>query len=215
MDDSTLRQDIIDELEFEPSLDAASIGIAVEKGIVTLTGHVANYTEKVTARDVVQRVKGVRGIADRLEIRLMNQKKTADDEIAARAIAIIDWDTTIPESDVQVVVSKGWITLKGDVDWQYQRESAEHAVRKLSGVSGVSNLITVRKRPQPADVKSRIEAALRRNAEIEANAIRVSVHDSSIVLEGHVHSWSERRAAQNAAWSVPGIAFVDDRLSVD
>lgn len=215
MNDSTLRQDILDELDFEPSIDAADIGVAVEDGIVTLTGHVPTYAQKLTVEDVVHRVKGVKGIAQEIEVRPFGTNRTADDEIAKRAVNSIGWNTSIPDSAVQVKVQKGWVTLTGKVEWQYQKVAAANAVRDLSGVVGVANQIEIKQHVSAFDVKKRIEDALKRNAETEAHAIKVNILDGGKVrLEGRVHAWSERRAAEQAAWSAPGVHMVDDRISV-
>lgn len=214
MNDLDLRQRVIDELEFEPSVDAANIGVAAENGIITLTGHVASYAEKFAAERAAQRVKGVHGIAQEIEVRTPAGKKKADDEIAAQAVSIITWDTTIPNEVVKVKVESGWITLTGKVDWQFQKMAAEQAVRKLSGVVGVTNLIEIKSRVQASDVKNRIENALRRSAEVEAARIQVRVSDTKVVLDGRVYSWHERDAAKRAAWSVQGVTAVDDRLAI-
>lgn len=214
MSDISLRQSIVDELEFEPSVDAAHIGVAVDSGVATLSGHVGSYAEKVMAERVVQRVKGVRGIAQEIEVRYPGAKKTADDEIAKRALNIIGWSVTIPDDKVKIKVQNGWVTLSGEVDWNYQKVDAENAVRKLSGVVSVSNLITVRPRVSTADVKFRIEDALKRSAEIEATGVHVNVSGSKVTLEGKVHSWHERGVAERAAWAIPGVGSVEDRLVV-
>jgi osmotically-inducible protein OsmY len=214
MSDISLRQNILDELEFEPSVDAAHIGVAVDGGVATMTGHVNSYFEKVVAERVVQRVKGVRGIAQEIEVRYPNAKKCADDEIAKRALNIVSWDVSVPDDKVKIKVQNGWITLSGEVDWNYQKGGAEAAVRKLSGVFGVSNLITVRPRVNTSDVKLRIDEALRRSAEIEAAGVRVNVSGATVTLEGKVHSWRERGVAERAAWAIPGVGSVEDRLVV-
>jgi osmotically-inducible protein OsmY len=215
MNDGTLRQDIVDELDFEPSIDAANIGVAVEKGIVTLTGHVPTYSQKVTVENVVRRVKGVKGIADEIEVRPFGSNRTADDEIAKRAVSTLDWNTSVPDNSVQVKVQKGWLTLTGTVDWQYQKNAAAEAMAGLAGVTGVTNQIQIKPRASAFDVKKRIEDALKRNAEIEAQAIRVNVIDGGKVrLEGKVHAWSERSAAERAAWSAPGVTVVEDRITI-
>lgn len=215
MSDSSLRQDIIDELDFEPSIDAADIGVAVEDGVATLTGHVPTYAQKITVEDVVRRVKGVKGIAQQIEVRPFGTNRTADDEIAKRALSTINWNTAIPDDAVQVKVQEGWVTLMGKVEWQYQKTAAADAVRDLAGVVGVTNRIEIASRASAFDVKKRIEDALKRNAEIEAQAIRVNVLDGGkITLDGKVHAWSERRAAERAAWSAPGVKVVDDRITV-
>lgn len=215
MSSATLRQDIIDELDFEPSIDAADIGVSVEDGVVTLTGHVPTYSQKIAVEDVVRRVKGVRAIAQEIEVRPYGTNITADDEIAKRAVNSINWHTAIPAGAVQVKVQKGWVTLTGKVDWQYQKNAAEDAVSKLTGVIGVSNQVALKPRPSSFDVKKRIEDALKRNAELEAKAISVDVLEGGKVrLEGKVHAWSERSAAERAAWSAAGVTTVDDRITV-
>ena len=175
MSDIELRQDILDELAFEPSLEAEHIGVTVEDGVVTLTGHVGSYAEKTTAERAVQRVKGVRAIAQDIEVRFPEDKKTADDEIAGRAAKIIAWNAAIPDGKIHVKVQKGCVTLSGQVDWHFQSAAAEKAVCKLSGVSGVNNMLTIRPRVDIASIRNSIETALTRNAEIEADGISVDV----------------------------------------
>lgn len=213
MSELQLRQDVVDELEYEPSIDAAHIGIAVDKGVVTLTGHVANYAEKQAAIAAVRRVKGVRAIAEEIEVRGLSDQKMSDDEIAKRAIDILNWDTMVPSDSIQVLVRDGWVTLTGSVDWNYQKKHAEEDIRKLSGVRGVTNAVEIKPSVQADDVKRKIEEALKRHAEIEANAIRVTVHErNKVTLEGRVDSWTERHAVENAAWSAPGVKSVEDRM---
>lgn len=215
MGDLQLRQDVLDELEYEPSVDAARIGAAVDEGIVTLTGHVGSYHEKLAALAAVQRLKGVRAIADEIEVRYPSDKKTSDDEIAKRATDILGWDTLVPAGAVRATVRGGWVTLAGNVDWYYQTKSAEEDVRKLSGVHGVINNIAITPRVAAGDVKRKIEDALRRHAEIEAKAIRVTVRgNNEVVLEGSVDNWDQRYAVQNAAWSAPGVNAVEDLLTI-
>lgn len=214
MKDDELRQHIIDELDFEPSIDAANIGVAVDEGIVTLTGHVTSFAEKTAAESAAQRVKGVRGIAQEIEVRFPDAKKTGDDQIAKRAVDVLAWNTTVPEGAIQVKVQKGWVTLSGKVNWQFQRISAMNAIRKLSGVIGVTSLIEVTPKVQAADIKSSIEKALKRSAEVEVNGIQIQVEGSKVVLNGRIHSWYERNAAERAAWSVPGVISVSDNLAI-
>lgn len=214
MTDIKLRQNILDELEFEPSIDAAHIGVAVEDGIVTLTGHVSSYWEKTTAENVVKRVKGVKGIAEEIEVRLIGHKGIADDEIAKRAVNAITWNISIPKDKVQVKVQDGLITLTGKLEWQYQKNAAAEAVSGLAGVVGVANQIEITPRASVSDIKKRIQDALKRDAETEAQAIRVNVLDGKVTLEGKVRAWSERQAAERAAWSSPGVRTVDDRISI-
>ena len=215
MTDSSLRQDILDELDFEPGVDAAHIGVAVQKGVVTLTGHVGSYAEKLAAEAAAKRVKGVQAIAQEIEVRYPFEKKTADDEIAMRAINILRWNVVVPENAVKVKVQDGWITLTGEVDWDFQRLAAEGQVRKLSGVAGVINEIGIRPRIIPPDVQRKIQDALVRNAMVEAQKITVSVRDGGKVsLKGHVHDWMERDMVKNAAWSVPGVVAVEDLMTI-
>lgn len=215
MDNKRLRQDIFDELDFEPSIEATNIGVAVGEGVVTLTGHVASYGEKIAAEAAVRRIKGVQAIANEVEVRFPGQKSTADDEIAKRALNILEWNDVVPLDDIQVMVEKGWVTLSGQVAWQYQKQAAEDAVKKMSGVFGIINNIAIKPSVLAKDVKEMIESALQRHAKIEAAAIKVSVRDrNKVLLEGKVDNWAEREAVKNAAWSVPGVQLVDDRLII-
>lgn len=215
MSDKSLQQDVIDELDFEPSVNAAHIGVAVNKGVVTLNGHVGSYAEKLAAEKAVKRVKGVRAIAQEMDVRFPSDKKTADDDIAARAANILAWSAVVPPGSVKVKVQDGWVGLSGEVEWQYQRSAAEAEIRRLSGVAGVVNSIAIKPRVVASDVKRKIEGALRRHAELEAQGIRVLVEEGGhVALEGHVHDWRQREAARRAAWSAPGVTRVDDHLLV-
>jgi osmotically-inducible protein OsmY len=215
MSELRLRQDILAELEYEPSVNAAHIGVAVDKGVVSLTGHVDNYAEKLAAVAAVRRIRGVLAIADEIEVRYPSDKKTSDDEIAKRAVDILRWDTTVPSGSIQVTVRDGWVTLTGTVDWYYQKTNAEQDIRKLSGLHGVIDRIEIKPRVQAENVKRKIEDALKRHAEIEANAIRVTVQDNNkVLLEGKVDNWDARNAAEVAAWSAPGVKSVEDHLTI-
>lgn len=215
MDDIALRKDILEELEFDPSVEARHIGVAVGHGIVTLTGHVGSFAERAAVERIVARVRGVRGIAQEIQVRLPANRKTNDDEIAERALKIIAWDTTIPTDRIQVRVENGWATLRGTVDWDFQRQAAADAVRKLSGVVGLTNELTLGQSVSATDIKLRIENALKRAAEIEAAHIRVGVIGGKVVLDGKVHALHERAAAERAAWSAPGVHVVEDRIKVE
>lgn len=215
MSEKRLQQDILDELDFEPSVDAAHIGVAVRDGVVTLSGHVGSYAEKMAAERAVRRVKGVQAIAQEIQVRYPGDKKTADDEIAGRVVSILRWSAVVPRDSVQVQVQDGWVTLSGEVDWQFERIAAEAEIRRLSGVAGVNNLITIKPRVNATDVKRNIENALKRSAEIEAQGIRISVHDGGkVTLDGNVHDWQEREAVKRAAWSAAGVMAVEDHLSI-
>jgi len=212
--DLALRQHILDELEWEPALDGAHIGVLVEDGVVTLTGYVRSYAERATAEQVVARIKGVKAVAQELQVRLAHNQKRDDDQIARRALKIIAWDTTVPGDKIKLKVENGWITLSGEVQWHYQKEGAEAAVRKLSGVTGVTNRITVRSSAHAGDVKHRIEEALQRNAQLDAEGIKVTVDGGKVTLEGHVPAWHERSIAEQAAWAAPGVSAVEDHIVV-
>lgn len=214
MDDTLLRQTIIDELEWEPSVEAAHIGVAVDKGVVTLTGYVASYAEKLAAEHAVKRVKGVHAIAEEIKVRYPGDKQSADDQIAKRALDILAWQSSVPKDRISVKVERGWVTLSGEVDWYFQKADAEKSVRKLTGVVGISNVIDCKPHVAVADVKHRIENALKRNAEIEAQNIHVSVSGSKVILEGKVDTWPERQRVERTVWSAPGVTAVEDRLAV-
>ncbi len=213
-DDRHLQQRVIDELEFEPSVDSAHIGVSVRQGVVTLSGHVESYIEKFAAERAVRRVKGVTAVAQELEVRLPSDRKTADDEIAARALRILNWDAAIPHGRVAVKVEHGTVTLTGTVDWHYQRAEAEHDVRKLSGVKAIHNDIVVAPRAKAEDVRAVIRAALERNAAVEANDIIISVVGGKVILDGRVNAWTEREAIERAAWSAPGVVQVEDHIQL-
>jgi hyperosmotically inducible protein len=215
MTDSRLRQDIIDELDFDPSISGEHIGVTVDGNIVTLTGHVNSYAEKLAAVAATRRVNGVHAIAENIEVRYPYRSQTADDQIAKRTLDLLNWDVLVPDDTVDVLVQDGWVTLSGSVNWFFEKTAAEDDVRKLSGVRGVTNKITIKPKIDCANVKSRIEAALERHAQVEAKAIRVTIRDgNTVVLEGKVDNLDERRAAENAAWSAAGVAEVDDRLTI-
>lgn len=214
MTDKLIRRDIMTELEYDPSIDAANIGVAVEDGIVTLTGHLPTYAQKATVVTAVRRVKGVRAIAEKIEIRLANDKKTADDQIAERVAQILEWDAEVPHNRIRITVRDGWVSLAGDVEWHYQRKAAEDAVRKLSGVKAIVNNISIKSGVRVPDLKKRIEEALHRRAEIDAKAIFITVESGTVTLCGHVADWDEHDAVENAVWAAPGVNSVVDRLAV-
>ena len=215
MNDKELRQLVMDELEFEPSIDSAGIGVCAEHGVVTLSGHVPSYTQKLAAERAAWRVKGVKAIAQEIEVRLPGDARTNDDEIAQRALNSLAWSSAIPRDAVKVRVADGWVTLSGQVDWNYQREAAESEVRKLTGLVGVINDITLNPAAQMVDVKQKILDALKRHAELEARDIRVEIREGGTVrLEGGVDNWDERQAVERAVWSAAGVHAIDDRLHI-
>ena len=212
-----LQHDVQEELEWEPSVDASKIGVtAIDTGIVTLTGTVATYAEKVTAERAAKRVSGVRVVANDIEVRLIGSMKRTDTDIAQAVLRALEWDIAVPHEKIKARVDNGWVTLDGEVALQFQRAAAENAVRRLSGLRGVTNQIRLQVRPsvQPAEVKDRIEAAFRRSADIDARGIQVDAKDSMITLRGKVRTWAERDEAERAAWAAPGVLAVKDELIV-
>lgn len=215
MNDRELRQNVIDELDFEPSIDSTDIGVAAENGVITLSGHVPSYAQKMAAERAAWRVKGVKAIAEEIKVRIPGDKQHDDDEIAQRSVDILAWNSLIPRDALHVRVQNGFVTLSGQLDWNFQRKAAEADIRKLTGVAGVINEITLKPAIQAVDVKQRITDALKRHAEVEASHIKVEVRDGDTVsLEGEVDNWDERQAVVNAAWSAPGVRSVDDRLRI-
>lgn len=215
MNELKLRDDILDELGYEPIVDAAHIGVAVDQNVVTLTGHVGSYAQKLAAISAVRRVRGVQGIADEIEVRYSSDAKPSDDEIAKRAINTLVWDSVVPSEAIKVTVRDGWVTLTGKVNWHYQKSSAERDIGRLSGVHGVINNIEIEAHAKAGNVKRKIEDALKRHAEVEAKEIIVTVRDDGeVLLEGKVDNWAEKFAVEDAAWSAPGVKNVRDRLTI-
>jgi osmotically-inducible protein OsmY len=215
MSNKSLRQHIIDELEFEPSIDTALIGVSVDNGIVTLSGHVPSYWQKTAAEAAVWRVKGVKAIAQEIQVRFPHDKKTADDQIAERAVKLLDWNVLVPKNQVRVKVQGGYVILDSEVTWQFERRAAEENVRKLGGVVGVFNNITIKPEIDAIDVRQSIEDALKRYAELQSRGIQIDVRDDGlVVLNGQVDSWEELQAIERAAWSVPGVRMVEDHIRI-
>ncbi|MCW3098363.1 MAG: putative osmotically inducible protein [Chthonomonadaceae bacterium] len=214
MTDKEIQQAALSELEWEPEVSSTEIGVAVKDGVVTLSGFVDSYVKKYNAERAVKRVYGVKAVANDLEVKLPSENERTDPEIARAAVRALESRYILPHDKIKVTVRNGWVTLEGNVEWQFQKESAESAVRQLMGVKGVTNLITVKPPVSAADVKVKIEEALRRSAELDARSIMVETSDSKVVLRGTVHSWAEREEAERAAWSAPGVAKVEDLISV-
>jgi osmotically-inducible protein OsmY/prolyl-tRNA editing enzyme YbaK/EbsC (Cys-tRNA(Pro) deacylase) len=212
--DTDLQQDVIDELVWEPSIDAAAIGVAAEDGVVTLSGHVPSYAEKWTAEYAAKRVAGVRAIANEIAVRLPGASERSDSDIARAALHALAWDVWVPEERVSVTVSDGWVKLDGTVDTKHQKLAAERAVRTLTGVKSVTNLIQVTPTVQPADVTTKITGAFQRSAVLDARQIEAETHGGRVVLRGTVRTWNERETAEQAAWAAPGVAEVDNQIIV-
>jgi osmotically-inducible protein OsmY len=212
--DADLKRDVTAELAWDPAVRSTAIGVAVKDGVVTLTGHLDTFAEKDAVSRAVQRVAGVKAVALELDVRLSPDHRRSDTDIAASVEHALQWNTSVPAPAIKLTVDHGWVTLRGEVEWDYQRRSAEKAIRPLPGVVGISNEIKLRVKPQAADLARNIESALLRQAIREARQIQVAVDGNTVKLTGTVHSWHERAAAQGVAWSAPGVNAVVNELRV-
>ena len=212
--DRELQHDVLEELQWEPSLEASRIGVAADHGVVVLTGHVENYSAKLQAERTARRVIGVEAVANDIDVERPDIATPDDTSIAQHALSALDWSVSVPKDRVRVTVDDGWLTIDGEVEWYYQKRAAEDAVRDLMGVRGITNNVVVKPRVRAADVKDKIEAALRRSAEVDAKKILVESSGSHIILRGTVRSWAEHEDTVNAAWSAPGVTGVEDHLSI-
>lgn len=214
--DTQLKKHVEDELSWQPSVDQAAIGVSVKNAIVTLTGHVRSYAEKIAAEHAVMRIHGVKALASELQVSLPGSHERTDEDIARTASNVLSWSASIPKDAIKVKVTKGWVTLDGTVDWPFQRQDAEREVSRLIGVKGVLNEVEIKPAPAPlsSEITAGIEGALKRSAEVEARRIHVGITGRTVVLTGTVNSWPERRAAERAAWAAPGVANVENKILI-
>ena len=212
--DKELQQDVMAELEWEPSVDHADIGVSVHEGVVTLSGYVKSYPEKMAAEKAVRRVAGVRAIAEDIKVRYATDPKMADHEIAKRILEMFAWNVSIPHEAIKVKVEHGWVTLTGHVDWFYQAEEARKAAGGVKGVVGVTNLVEVKQRPLGSDIRNRIVAAIKRQADLDAASITVATDGGTVKLGGKVKAWQERAIAERAAWGAAGGTKGEDNIAV-
>jgi osmotically-inducible protein OsmY len=208
--DSDIKQDVANELMWDSSISASEVKVSAKDGIVTLSGSVLHFIEKVAAEQAAERVGGVKAVADELEVKTIFDK--SDEDIAQAALSALKWNYSVPDN-VKVSVEKGWITINGEAEWDYERNAAKNSVSQLMGVTGVTNNMTIKSKAQPSDIKTRIEEALKRSAEAEGRKISVSVSGNKVTLSGHVHSFSEIDDAREAAWMAPGVMDVENNLT--
>jgi osmotically-inducible protein OsmY len=211
--DEEIQKDVLAELKWDAQVQPNEIGVSVKDGVVTLTGWVDSYLKKWAAEDAAHRVGGVKAVANDIEVKLFSERTDAD--IAEAAVRALQWDASVPADKIQVTVSKGWVTLKGEVNWNFEKQDAERVVRRLTGVKGVSNLITVKPSTTPSELKKRIEDALVRNAKVDANKITVEVQGSKAILKGAVRAWVEKEEAERVAWLAPGVTSVENRITLE
>ena len=213
-DDALIQNNVISELKWEPSVNAAAIGVSVTDGIVTLNGYVDSFTEKLTAERVASRIMGVKGIAQELKVKLPQSFERNDADIAEAAVNALEWNTLVPDDRIKVEVQDGMVILSGQVDWEYQRAAAHDAVCCLMGVKGVTDEIGINPPVSPKGVKSKIQSAFQRHSTLDAKHIVVESVGSKVILNGTVHSWTEKQEAASAAWSAPGVSDVENNLVI-
>ncbi len=213
--DTQLQQDVMYELKWEPSVKAAEIGVSAKDGVVTLTGYVDSYFRKWAAERAAARVFGVKAVAEEIQVRLPGSLKRSDEDIARAAAYALEWNVSVPYDHVKVQVQDGSVTLSGEVDWWYQKNAAEDAVRPLMGVVSVNDQIYIKPAVKPLDVKEKIESAFQRNALLDARRIKIETIGGKVILSGSVRSWAEREQVLRAAWAAPGVSEVESHIIVN
>ena len=210
--DTQLQQDVMDELQWDPRFNASEIGVAVKNGIVTLSGHVDNYTKKLAAEEAAKRVKDVKGLVEEITVQLVHDGKRSDQDIALAAVNLLKWNNAVPDQNIKVEVEDGWLTMEGHVDWQFQKDAAKSAVKDITGLKGVVNLLNIKPRVIAPVVRDTIKKALERSADIEADRIQIETAGNKVILRGKARTWNEKLEVERAAWSAPGVMEVEDEM---
>ncbi len=212
--DAIIKEDVLNELDWEPSIDATKVGVTCVNGVVTLSGYVNTFTEKLAAERAAKRVFGVRAVVEEIEVKIGGVYKRTDQDIAQAALNNLRWRTNVPDKDISLKVENAWITLEGAVEWNFQKDAAKNAVKDLAGVRGVTNIIRVKTSIEPSNIKDKIKKAFERNATLDADHVNVRVDGHKVILSGSIQSMAEKKQAEEAAWAAPGVTEVVDNLEI-